>query len=341
VPIPPEVSFDRYFRGLKPSLQSIYEGKHDLEQLENPDLKEILLKLQKGFNFALGNERQVPEHRDHPSFHMDYVRSSVPNALAFRHDGHSFVGVTVPLITTAMKLCGLLSKSTEVLSALGLDLADEVSDAVGFVFLKIILFFIVSHEYTHIVHGHPQSQANDSIPPNEVIADSRTGTIEEQVLELDADSYAIYHIMGNWIDGVERLEGLSLLKMGSAAAGVQDAFLFAVIVIAVGSYFLLRPVVPLDANSVYKLNHPPQPVRLEFLMETAIAWCRQNRPGIEMGMSPDRFNALMSTAAGVIWGSDEERSKNWQTQVTFLRTVDGLEFLRKLRASKNDYHATL
>jgi hypothetical protein len=117
VSIPPEVTFDRYFRELKPSLRAIYEGKHDLERLENPDLREILLKLQRGFICALGNERQVTEHRDHPPFHMDYIKSTVPNALAFRHDGYCFVGVTIPLIATTMDLCGRLSKSADVLAA--------------------------------------------------------------------------------------------------------------------------------------------------------------------------------------------------------------------------------
>ena len=154
VSIPPEVAFDRYFRGLRPSEQITYQGKHDLEGLDEGNLKEILLKLQSGLNFALANERDVSEHRDHPPFHVDYIKSEIPNALAFRHDGYSFIGLTISLITVAMGLCGKLSRSADVLSMLSLELTEEVSNALGLVLFRIIVFFIVSHEYTHIVHGH-------------------------------------------------------------------------------------------------------------------------------------------------------------------------------------------
>src|SRR5262249_40525706 len=122
VPLPPEVSFDRYFRGLKPSDQRAYEGKYDLEALENQNLKEALSRLQRGLNFALGNERPVQEHQHHPPFHMDYVRSHHVNALAFRHEGYSFVGLTMPLVETTFRLCIRLAQSADLLSALNLGL---------------------------------------------------------------------------------------------------------------------------------------------------------------------------------------------------------------------------
>lgn len=341
VPIPPEVSFDRYFRGLTPSEVNTYQGKHDLEGLGVPNLKEILLKLQRGFNFALANERHVPEHRNHPPFHVDYIKSDIPNALAFRHDGYSFIGLTIPLITAAMELCGRLSRSAEVVSKLGLELTEELSDSLGLVLFRIIAFFIVSHEYTHIVHGHPVSAGDDSMRLNEILDDGRNGSPEAQTLEADADSYAIYHIMGNWVGGVERSEGLSLLKMEVAPVAAQDDFLFACVVTAIGAYFLLRPVPHLNAENVYKLTHPPQPARLDSLMETAIGWCQQNRPELEKRMPPEKFDALLSSVAGLIWGSDETRSLNWTSQLEFLRSSDGAEYIRKLRASKNEYRASL
>ena len=339
--IPPEVSFDRYFRGLRHTEQKAYQGKHDLEGLEVPNLKEILLKLQRGLNFALANERHVSEHRDHPPFHVDYIKSDIPNALAFRHDGYSFIGLTIPLITVAMDLCGRLSRSAEVLSKLGLELTEEVSNSLGLVLFRIMVFFIVSHEYTHIVHGHELSEGDDSMPLDEILANGRNGSLEAQTLEADADSYAIYHIMGNWIGGVERPEGLSLLKMESAPGAAQDDLLFTCVVIAIGAYFLLRPVPQLNAENVYKLPHPPQPARLDSLMETAIGWCRQNRPELEKSMQAEKFNALLSSVAGVIWEPDETRSQNWTSQVEFLGSSDGAEYIRKLRASKNEYRASL
>jgi hypothetical protein len=154
VPIPPEVAFDRYFRGLNLAQQKIYEGKFDIEQLAPGPLRVFLLRLQSALNLALANERYVPEHRDHPPFHVDYIRSAEMNALAFRHEGYSFIGLTIPLIEEAGQLCSRLCNSADLLSALGLTLTQEVSEELGALLLKILMFFVVSHEYTHIVHGH-------------------------------------------------------------------------------------------------------------------------------------------------------------------------------------------
>lgn len=341
VPIPPEVAFDRYFRGLNLVQQKIYEGKYDLEQLESAPLKELLIKLQSALNFALANERSVPEHRDHPPFHVDYIRSTEVNALAFRHDGYSLIGLTIPLIEVAGQLCGRLCNSADLLSALGLSLTQEVSEELGAVLLKILIFFVVSHEYTHIVHGHPLSEATDSQPINEVTMDGRAGSLDEQILEADADSYAIYHIMENWIRGVERSPSISLLKMNSTLAEDQDELLFACIVVAIGAYFVLRPVPQLDAKKVYTLRHPPHPVRLNSLMETAIGWCKQNRSGLEDRMRPERFNSLLSIVAGLVWEFDELKTQNWKSQVAFLQTRDGASYVAELRRRKDKYRASL
>jgi hypothetical protein len=96
--IPPEVAFDRYFRGLSAKQRKKYEGKFDLDQLESGPLKMLLLALQHALNIELAHERPVREHRDHPPFHVDYIRSTQVNALAFKYEGYSFVGLTIPLV---------------------------------------------------------------------------------------------------------------------------------------------------------------------------------------------------------------------------------------------------
>ncbi|WP_263356646.1 hypothetical protein [Acidicapsa ligni] len=338
---PPEVLFDRYFHAQTPSMQQIYQGKDDLECLEIPGLKEILLRLQQGLNFALANEREVPEHRSHPPFHFDYIRSSLSNAIAFRHDGYSFIGVTIPLIETLMTLCGRLSRSIDLLSLLGLDAAEDISDGLGLVLFHIAIFFIVSHEYTHIVHGHSVMGFEGSTLRHEIHDDGYAGGLSEQALEADADSYAIYHIMGNWIAGVERSEGLTVLNRNTISLADQDDLLFSLVVVAIGAYFMLRPVPQLDAESVYKLSHPPQAARLNSLMDTAIAWCRQNRGDLAQRMTEQWFNRLLSHVASAIWEANDSRHQNWMQQVDFLRSADGAEYLGKLRTDRDQYRASL
>jgi hypothetical protein len=341
VSTPPEVAFDRYFRGLSPAERKSYEGKFDVEELSSSPLRELLVRLQISLNSALANERAVPEHRDHPPFHMDYIRSDQVNALAFRYDGYSFIGLTIPLVQEAARLCTRLCNSIDLLDALKLNTTEETSEALGAILLKILLYFVASHEYTHIVHGHPLYEPTALWPINEVLPDSRVASLDEQTLEADADSYAIFHVMWNWIGGVERTPTVLSLAMDRAAETDGDALVFGCIVVAIGAYFVLRPVPELNATNIYELRHPPHPVRLDSLMQTAIAWCKQNRPGLEETMKPERFNLLMGIVAGIVWDYDERRAENWTSQVAFLQTREGVSYVRELARRKDSYRASL
>jgi hypothetical protein len=241
----------------------------------------------------------------------------------------------------AAKLCVQLCNSLDLLDALGLAPTPETSEALGEILLKILLYFVVSHEYTHIVHGHPLSEITDSEPINEVEIDDRAGSLEDQTLEADADSYAIYHIMENWIRGAARSSTISPLGMDAASINDQDALLFACIAVAIGAYFVLYPVPELNAKNVYALKHPPHPVRLDSLMQTAIAWCRQNHPGLEDSMKRERFDSLLSLVAGVVWEYDEHRTQNWRSQIAFLQTPEGVAYMAELRRRKDQYRASL
>lgn len=339
--IPPEAAFDRYLRSQNGENLKNYPCKYDLDQLDSGALKELLLGLQSVFNRSLASEQPVPEHRDHPPFHVDYIKSTKAGAIAFRHDGYSFIGITIPLIEVAAQLYARLCNYADLFHALGLDPTQEMSEVLGSVLLEMLLFFVVSHEYTHIVHGHPFSEATDSGLIHEFLIGGRTGSFEDQILEADADSYAIYHVMENWIRGSKRPSSITFLNMNSASADDQDGLLFACIVIAIGAYFILHPVPQLDAESVYGLKHPPRPVRLNSLMETAIAWCRQNRAHLEDRMKPEQFNSLLWLVAGLVWDNDELRAQNWRTQVAFLKTPEGASYVAELRRRKDEYRASL
>ena len=129
--------------------------------------------------------------------------------------------------------------------------------------------------------------------------------------------------------------------MGTATENDQDVLLFGCVVVAIGAYFVLRPVPELNAKNVYELRHPPHPVRLDSLMQTAVAWCRQNRPGLEDSMKPEQFNSLLSIVAGLVWEYDELRTQNWKMQVAFLQTRDGASYIAQLRRRKDSYRASL
>lgn len=58
---------------------------------------------------------------------------------------------------------------------------------------RLQLFFVVLHEFAHVVHGHVQ-RGQDSATSNEILIRD-DGNIERQARESDADGYAIYFLL--------------------------------------------------------------------------------------------------------------------------------------------------
>jgi hypothetical protein len=338
--IPPEVLFHRFFQTLSSAHRETYKGKADLDRLQRPLVQSLLAAIQKGFNDALRDEkRNVPEHVDHPPFHFDYIDSSTPNALAFRYEGYSFVGITIALINTLWDVCFRLSRSAVVATVLCVRLRADEYDKLHIVLFRTLLNFVVSHEYTHHVHGHVTLRGSDSMFSNEILDDGETGNLEQQTLEADADGYAVYHVLANLIDGGGRAQEVSLLKLEAEPSEVQDEVLFSCFVVAVGAYMFVRPPQALDSANIYNLTHPPQAARMNCLMQQAISWCKQKRPGLQAWMTLDRFRRLMRAVAEATWGMNGGR--DWAAQIAFLQSEDGAEYFRKLDRSLKAYVQSL
>jgi hypothetical protein len=335
---PPEVLFNRYFQErFRPPVRPedpdprIYRGKQDLDKVADPVLRSLLLRIQQSFNAALANEKQnVAGHVNHPPFYLDYIDSSVPNALAFRYeaqDHYSFIGITIPLINLLWDLCVRLSRSEAIQILIRLSLKIDEYDALQIVLFLAMSSFIVSHEYTHHVHGHLSGGGADAALFNEILDDGDPGSLEDQAVEVDADGYAAYHVLANIIDGTAR-SAVELLKIGAEPANAQDEVLLSCFVIAVGGYLFTRPARALDSVNVYRFSHPPQAARMNCLMQEAMAWCRQNRPGLETWMTLNRFQTLMNASAAAVLGADG--SAIWDAQSAFLVSEHGVEYFRQL-----------
>jgi hypothetical protein len=338
--IPPEILFHRFFQTLSSPQREIYKGKEDLERLRQPTTRSLLIAIQTEFNEALRNEKKdIPEHVDHPPFHVDYIESEVQNALAFRYEGFSFIGITSALINTLFIVCFRLSRAEAVSTLLGLRLTPEEYDNFQVVLLRTQLYFVVSHEYTHHVHGHVIPRGPESLFPNEILDDGETGNFDQQIREADADGYAVYHLLANLLDLGGREQAVSLLKLEVEPSEVQDEVLFSCFVVAVGAYLFVRPPQALDRANVYQLTHPPQAARMNCLMQQAINWCKHNRPNLEAWMTPDRFQKLMNVVAEATWGMNG--GKSWAQQIEFLKSNDGTEYVGKLEKRVKAYIQSL
>jgi hypothetical protein len=191
---PPEVLFDRYLRdpARHPKDRLHYWGKKNLDALHT-ELANFLAQIQNALNEALKNEkRDVPEHVKHPPFHFDFIDSDVPNALAFCDAGYSFIGITMPLVSALWDSCVELSKSNAVGAILDVPETPEREEAILTVMCQTQLAFVVSHEFTHHVHGHLFEQTPGSPFFKEIFVSSEIGNMQTQAFEMDADGYAVF-----------------------------------------------------------------------------------------------------------------------------------------------------
>ena len=338
MPDPPEVLFDRCIRRLRSNSpvrpddpdSRPYKGKKDLCSLP-ADVETLLTSVQRAFNEALSNETHVADHAPHSPFHFDYIESTSRNALAFRDENYSFIGITIELVYLLWDICFRLAKSEAVKAALGLE-TELPAEPLHVVLLRIQLFFIVAHEYTHHIHGH----FAESVIGHQILDTSESGTLEEQMMEAAADGYSTYYVLTHlFTEGREH--AISLLNIGRAVTTTQDEVLLTCFVAATGAYFLSSQPTVFDGVSLYKLRHPPQAARMNLLMQQAISWCKQNRSALVEWMSLQRFQSLMNAIEAATWGLNG--GKDWSEQTAFFSSEAGHEYFSRLDKLMKKYVA--
>jgi len=301
-----------------------------LDALPTP-LASFLREVQDALNEALRNEKQnIAEHVKHPPFHFDYIEATVPNALAFRFANYSFIGITMPLIHRLWDSCTELGKSNAVGALLEVPRTPESEEAILTVMFQSQLTFLVSHEYTHHVHGHFSQLAPGSTFLNEILSNSEAGNLEEQAFEVDADGYAVYHVLSHLITGPRREQALEILGCAQARPERQDEILFYSFVMAIAAFLFILAPISADASTIYNRTHPPQAARMNEIMHSAIGWCKQNRPDLVAVLTLSKFQTLMTVVLAAISGMNG--IGDWSGQTAFLASESGSEYSKKLRA---------
>ncbi len=335
MPVPPEVLFHRYFQHelSRPDRQA-YRGKADLYRLNHGEMQ-LLADIQDMLNGALANERAGdPLRSPDDRFHFDYIDSDLENAMAFFHEGYSFIGVTIGLVRNLLAICGRLGGSMEVISALGLRAPDLERDLLTATSTRLQLFFVVVHEYTHHIHGHVPRRGSGRTELDEYGPEAGTG-MEQQTLEVDADGFAVYLVLTNLIAGADRPNAIAALGIGATSPELQDRVLLATFVTALCAHFLSRSPRVVDASTAYSLTHPPPAARMRFVLEHALLWSDQYRPHLREWMTPREFQPLMRAAANALWGPNGDAS--WLAQVAFLTSDAGRKYVETLDRAIDGY----
>jgi hypothetical protein len=120
-------------------------------------------------------------------------------------------------------------------------------------------------------------------------------------MEIDADVNPAIRLIDYVIDRHERPVLLERLRLAEQRAGAQDEALLCLVVVSAGGWFFARPPVTLAKSALYQLTHPPQAMRMNFLMLGVDWWLPQKRPNLEKCLTPERYDVLMTSAAEIAW----------------------------------------
>jgi len=331
---PPEVILDRWVKShARPRVRGCkgYVGKLNLDEVDPPPLGSLLSFVQETMNTALRAESaNASGGVDHPPFHFDYIQVSdgTKNAHAFQHDGCSFIVVTQPLIELLWAVSGRLARSPRILQLLGVKGTAARTEGVHALFFQLQLTFLVSHEYTHHVHRHcGRDQIGEAGLWTEFAKEELDGAIDRQARELDADAYAIYLVLSNFIRGGGRKGALVQLGRQHLPDIDADSLILTCFFVAVIAFFGELWPEDIRVDSIWQLTHPPAPVRIDFAIRVARMWSGQNECVSESWFGAERlqeiFEAVLSTYAGAM-------RQGWDAHVAFFRGEEGIKYNRRL-----------
>ena len=305
-----------------------YKYPAPLDDLD-PSFKSLLLSLQKALIEALRQENEnVSGGVIHPPFHVDYVGADEPNALAFEYGGFAFILITVPIMEMMWRTSERLSHAPSVAGLLDVaPIEPALIERLIPALFSVQFAFLVCHEYTHHIHCHVVKSSGEDLRIWREIRESAKGDeLDAQAQEVGADTYAVYIALTNLFKGSGRHNAISVFELRNKALISADESLLAIFVVAVGAFFYAFEPMIIDAASIYESTHPPEAVRMNYVMHSVTSWCNQNAPAIETWMNPRRYQVFIGTVGEALWGA----AGTTAAQVAFLRSAPGAEYLARL-----------
>jgi hypothetical protein len=161
----------------------------------------------------------------------------------------------------------------------------------------------------------------------EFVTGEASGGLESQAQELDADAYAIYLSLANFIRGTGRQSALAQFGRQDLESIQADELLLTCFFLAVTSLFCALWPENIKITSIWQFVHPPAPVRIEYAIRVAQMWCDQNGSVPQSWFGAERFRRLFSVAVDAIGGNPRQQ---WDAHISFLRSEEGSKYDRRL-----------
>jgi len=327
-----QIAFDA---AVKARADFLYRGIADLDQLRGEDSTlgitiDQMILMRDSLNDALALEGQhIIGDAPHAPLYFDYVDSDVSNAYAFKDDDHSFIGVTIPRFFDALGLASQLAAADEVVMRMGLG-KDTDRDKLRTLLLWMLIGHVVSHEYSHHTHGHHVEKSSGG----------SIGRLRQQALELDADGWATYLLLNQWVLTSGRELLVARLALKDATVDEQDRAAFACVIASHAAFIFVSAPMPLDKTKVYWQTHPLQPVRLKIISSHALKFAGEFRPAVKTALTDDWYISLMDAISRLIWDSPQH-AETWNEHTEFLSTAEGTAYHDALLTELDSFRETL
>lgn len=313
-----------------------YSGIADLDELRKRDPArgpqiDQLIQIREAFNAALSVEGQnIIGDAPHAPFYLDYLDSAVSNALAFKDVEHSFIGITLPLVADVANIAEQIADSDTVVSLIGLPTVTNREMLRGVLFW-MVLGFVISHEYAHHTHGHLAEMESRRPGGNR---------LWQQAFEADADGWAAYLTLNQWVLAGGRPVTMNFLNLQDAPASTQDVVGFACFFVAQAAFTFLREPHPIDQDKVYWEKHPPQPVRLQLMSRFVVKFIDEFRPDVRQTIAQPWYGSLMDAVSRLMW-TNGKHAAIWREHHAFLRTPAGAAYTEALIAELDLFREVL
>jgi hypothetical protein len=255
-----------------------------------------------------------------PPFHFELVtvNNDVAAAHTFEAAEWGFIVMTQPMFDEMLRLSRLLVDQNAAFFSLQIA-PSAGAEEIAQLLLMMQFCFVTAHEYSHLVRQHLKDK-----PPH---ADA-VGQALSQAQELDADGYGIYHDLPYFFSGAGRTLASRLLNMSSARAvenSILSCFLLAGMI-----QFCARWAGKIQIESDLAAEHPPLPLRINYMTLFVEMWCRELGGLSTTWMTDGTLKNYFSAAAGLF---PPEMKTAWDQQIAWLKSPRSEQYCIEIRQS--------
>jgi hypothetical protein len=317
--IPPEVAFERFLHEKRDRGEKKYEhisGRIAVEDLPPEHLYRWIaewmnLQLSEIGVTSTGGVVLPPLH-----FELVMVTNGVAAAHTFEAGEWGFIVMTQPMFDEMSRLARLVVDQNAAFISLQIA-PSALAAGIAQLLLMMQFCFVSAHEYSHLVRQHLE----DLAPHADVL-----GEVLSQAQEIDADGYGIYHDLPYFFSGAGRILASRVLNISSAKPlenSILSCFLLAGMI-----QFCARWAGKILIESDLAAEHPPVPLRIDYMTLFVEMWCREVGGLSTSWMTDGTLKTYFAAAAGLF---PTEMKAAWDQQIAWLKSPSGENYCAEIR----------